>query len=80
MPGMDELTRYVVIRAADATSAQHLPPGLDGRWYERSQLGGQRVGSGHVTPGGILAKAEPAARFETRDSDGARAEVYEIRI
>lgn len=77
---MDEPTEYVVIRAADTTSAQHLPPGVDGRWYTRGQIGGQPVGSGHVTLGGILAKAEATERYETRDSDGARAQVYEIRI
>jgi hypothetical protein len=75
----DESTEFVVIRAADTTSAQHLPPGMDGRWYARGQIGGQRVGSGVVSGVGVLATAVATDRYETRE-DGARAQVYEIRI
>jgi len=76
----NEPTQFVVIRAADEASARLLPPGMDGRWYTRWQIGGHPVGSGATSATGTLAKAEATDRYETRDSDGARAQVYEIRI
>jgi hypothetical protein len=73
-------TDFVVIRAADPDTVKRLPPDLDGRWYERGRLGGQPVGSGVTSAPGILAMAHATDRYETRDSDGVSAQVYEIRL
>ena len=71
---------YIVIRpAAD------LPPGLlpergNGRWYDRSSLrqaDQEQSINALIQYGGGVAVA--TGRFETRDYDGAVAEVYEVR-
>lgn len=67
---------FIVIRPASDLAPGSIPAHLDGRWYDRSGIppkglavGGQK---GDLT-------ARPTGRFEVRDSDGAVAEVWEIR-
>lgn len=65
----------IVIRAApDLPEEFRLPPNLDGTWFDLEtmpQLFHEQI------DGGV---AVPTGRFEVRDSDGAVAEIYEIRI
>ncbi|MCP9947353.1 hypothetical protein [Actinomadura madurae] len=69
---------YMVIRPAADLPDGFLPDGMDGKWFDRSQLP-KGPGDGHATTarmGGAVAVA--TGRFETRE-DGAVAEVYEVR-
>lgn len=65
---------YIVVRPSADLPPGFLPPHLDGWWYGVTQLpdlfGPHGAGD---------AVAVPTGRFEVRDSDGAVAEVYEVR-
>lgn len=64
---------YIVVRAAPGLPTGFLPPSLDGKWFDRSQLpeicGAYRWGD---------AVAVASGRFEVRE-DGVLAEVFEVR-
>jgi hypothetical protein len=66
---------YIVIRPALDLPAGFLPEREDGRWYDRNDVPyGPPAGA---SPGDAVAV--PTGRFEVRDSDGAVAEVLEVR-
>lgn len=65
---------YIVIRPAPDLPPGFLPPHLDGRWYETSQMA--PLARDHES-GDVVAV--PTGRFEVRDYDGAVAEVYEVK-
>ena len=62
---------FVVIRAAADLPEGFLPPGMEGRWFDRATLP-----FGYPGDGGAVAV--PTGRFETNDS-GQVAEVFEVR-
>ncbi|MBD3004900.1 hypothetical protein [Streptomyces sp. 5-10] len=65
---------YVVVRPASDLPPGFLPPDLDGVWLDRQEFDGCDLAFGH---GGAIAVA--TGRFEVRESDGAVAEVFEVR-
>lgn len=65
---------YIVVRPAPTLPPGFLPPGLDGKWFDRAMF---PEGVGAYSWGDAVAIA--TGRFEVRDSDGAVAEVFEIR-
>lgn len=71
---------FIVIRPAVGLPPGSVPAHLDGRWYDRSSIPESSVGPrlGAIGEYGGLTAA-PAGRFEVRESDGAVAEVWEIR-
>lgn len=56
-----------------------LPPHLDGRWMDVSALSAEPDFPNHVHTT-VCCTATPTGRFEVRESDGAVAEVWEIRL
>jgi hypothetical protein len=69
------LPNYIVIRPASDLPPGFLPPHLDGRWFD-----GNDIPHGFTAQhNGTEAVVVPTGRFEVRESDGAVAEVYEMR-
>lgn len=64
---------FIVIRPAPDLPPGFLPPHLDGRWFDTTE-----VPLSYAEPGSGCAVAVPAGRFEVRE-DGAVAEVWEVR-
>lgn len=67
---------YVVIRPAPDLPPGFVPPHWDGRWLDRADM---PFGPPPADGTWSTATAVPTGRFEVRDSDGAVAEVYEVR-
>ena len=67
---------FIVVRAAPDLPAGVLPPGVDGRWYDRATMPVRRELFEDDPPSEVVAVA--TGRFEVRD-DGAVAEVFEVR-
>lgn len=73
---------YVVVRRGpDMPDEWLMPDGLEGRWFDRSTI---RIAPdpGDLSQADVsisTAVAVPTGRFEVRESDGAVAEVWEIR-
>lgn len=79
---------YVVLRAAPGLPERFFPTYLDGRWIDRSHFGEGPIPAGEdLIPGwtfrddGTQSQVTfvPTGRFEVRLSDGAVAEVFEVR-
>lgn len=66
---------YVVLRAMPGLPAGYMPPDLEGKWLDRRDA---RITYDDPTPGPGSARAWPTGRLETRDDDGAVAEVWEV--
>lgn len=64
---------YIVVRPAPDLPPSFLPPGLDGKWVDRTML---PEDASPYRWGDAVAVA--TGRFEARD-DGAVAEVFEVR-
>jgi hypothetical protein len=67
---------YVVFRPAPGLPEGFLPDRMDGQWMDLMDVDPSDVKSMKL---GDHGRARPTGRFEVRDSDGARAEVWEIR-
>jgi hypothetical protein len=74
MPSEPGRPDYIVIRPAPGLPPGFLPPHLDGRWYDAAQI--PELFRSHSLSDAV---AVPSGRLEVRDSDGAVAEVYEVR-
>lgn len=70
---------HVVLRAAPDLPEGFMPPGMDGRWYDRALVPGGPPPGASLPEGVSQAVAVATGRFEVRDYDGAVAEVFEIR-
>lgn len=70
---------YIVIRRAPDLPVDFNTGGLDGKWFDRSEMPvGSRPNPFLREEDGGEGVAVPTGRFEVRD-DGAVAEVWEIR-
>jgi hypothetical protein len=67
-------TDYIVLRAGPGLPEGFLPPDVEGRWLDRTQVPMGRP----EKP--LLAVAVPTGRFEIREYDGAVAEVWEFQV
>lgn len=72
---------YVVFRASIDAPEGFLPPGMDGRWVDRSELPPPPPPDWVPPTDGSYSEATavPTRRFEVREYDGAVAEVWEVR-
>jgi hypothetical protein len=64
----------IVLRAYPGAPPGFMPPGYEGRWFDRASMPVHRVAAVAATG---TAAARPTGRFEVRD-DGAVAEVWEV--
>ena len=69
------MSRYIVIRPAPDLPAGYLPDWLDGYWAEVDPFYPVVVNLDESSH----AVAVPTGRYETRDSDGATAEIWEVQ-
>lgn len=67
---------FVVMRAARGVPPGWMPPDLEGRWYNRTDLLDAPDAPWTASPGPAIVL--PTSRIEHRDSDGATAQVWEV--
>lgn len=70
---------YLVVRAHPELPDGFLPPDWEGRWIERRDVPFGPSADRPLAPGGGRGVAVAIDRYEMRESDGAVAQVYEVR-